>query len=199
MLPSIVCLVPTSWQQVSGTQRCWSNGSHAVIGENLFSLSYYTCCCFLVSKSCLTLGNPMNCSMPGFPVLHYSPEFAQTHIHWIGDAIQPSHPLSPPSPPALNLSQHQGLFQESHLFTSGGQSIEASASASALPMNIQGWFPLGLTGLIFQSKGLSRVFWIQALYQIWICKYFLHNLACLFLLLFKVSPAEQKRYMWMKC
>ena len=59
-----------------------------------------------------------------------------------------------------------GSFQESHLFTSGGQSIEASASASALPMNIQGWFPLGLTGLIFQSKGLSRVFWIQALYQI---------------------------------
>ena len=49
--------------------------------------------------------------MPGFPVLLYFPEFAQTHIHWVGDAIQPSHPLSPTSPPALNLSQHQGLFQ----------------------------------------------------------------------------------------
>ena len=109
MLPSVACLDPTSWQHVSGTQRCWSNGSHAVIGENLFSLSYYTCC-FSVSRSCLTLGNPMNCSMPGFPVLHCSPEFAQTHVHWIGDAIQPSHPLSPPSPPALNLSQYQGLF-----------------------------------------------------------------------------------------
>ena len=53
----------------------------------------------------------MNCSMPGFPVLHYLLEFAQTHISWIGDTIQPSHPLSPPSPSAINLSQHQGLFQ----------------------------------------------------------------------------------------
>ena len=55
---------------------------------------------------------PLDCSMPGSPVLHYLPEFAQTHIHWVGDAIQPSRPLSPHSPPALNLSQHQGLFQE---------------------------------------------------------------------------------------
>ena len=54
---------------------------------------------------------PMDCSMPGFPVLHYLLEFAQTHISWIGDTIQPSHPLSPPSPSAINLSQHQGLFQ----------------------------------------------------------------------------------------
>ena len=56
-------------------------------------------------KLCLTLHNPMNCSIPGFPVLHCFPEFAQTHVHWVGNAIQPSHPLSPPSPPALNLSQ----------------------------------------------------------------------------------------------
>ena len=54
---------------------------------------------------------PMDCSTPGFPVLHHLPEFAQTHVHWVGDAIQPSCPLSPPSPPAFNLSQHQGLFQ----------------------------------------------------------------------------------------
>ena len=53
----------------------------------------------------------MECSTPGFPVLHHLPEFAQTHVHWVGDAIQLSHPLSSPSPPALNLSQHQGLFQ----------------------------------------------------------------------------------------
>ena len=80
-------------------------------------------------------------------------EFEQTHVHWVGDAIQPSHPLSPPSPPAFNLSQHQGLFQL------GGQGIEASASASILPMYIQDWFPLGWTGWIsLQSKGLSRVF-----------------------------------------
>ena len=59
---------------------------------------------------CPILCNPMNCSAPGFPVLHYLPEFAQIHVHWVGDAIQPSHPLSSPSPPALNLSHHQGLF-----------------------------------------------------------------------------------------
>ena len=60
---------------------------------------------------CPTPCNLMNCSMLGFPVFHYLPEFAQTHDHWISDAIQPSHSLSPPSPPAINLSQHQGLFQ----------------------------------------------------------------------------------------
>ena len=68
-------------------------------------------CCCSVTRSCLTLCDPMNSSTPGFPVLHCLPEFAQTHVHRVGDAIQPSHPLSPPSPPALNLSQHQGLFQ----------------------------------------------------------------------------------------
>ena len=64
-----------------------------------------------VTQSCPTLCNPMNRSTPGLPVHHQLPEFTQTHIHQAGDAIQPSHPLSPPSPPALNLSQHQGLFQ----------------------------------------------------------------------------------------
>ena len=104
----------------------------------------------------------MDCSTPGFPVLHHFPEFSQTHIHWVSDAIQPSHSLSSPSPPALNLSQHQGLFQwvgSSHqvaseyqgwpmnwFFTSSSQWI--SASASVLPMNIQAWFPLGLSGLM---------------------------------------------------
>ena len=71
----------------------------------------YDCCCCSVSKSCPMLCNPMNCSMPGFPVLHYLPEFAQTHVPKVGDAIQPSHPPSSRFPPALNLSQHQGLFQ----------------------------------------------------------------------------------------
>ena len=64
-----------------------------------------------VAQSCLTLCDPMNCSMPGLPVHHQLPEFTQTHVHWVGDAIQPSHPLSSPSPPAPNPSQHQGLFQ----------------------------------------------------------------------------------------
>ena len=64
-----------------------------------------------VAQSCLTLCDPMNRSMPGLPVHHQLPEFTQTHVHWVGDAIQPSHPLSSPSPPAPNPSQHQSLFQ----------------------------------------------------------------------------------------
>ena len=63
-----------------------------------------------VAQSCLTLYDPTDCSTPGFPVHHQLPEFAQTHVHQIGDAIQPSHPLSSPSPPALNRSQPQGIF-----------------------------------------------------------------------------------------
>ena len=63
-----------------------------------------------VTQLCLTLCDPMDCSTPGLPVHHQHPELTQTHVHRVGDAIQPSHPLSSPSPPALNLSQHQGLF-----------------------------------------------------------------------------------------
>ena len=70
-----------------------------------------SCCCCSVTKLYPTLCNPMDCSTPGFPVLHYLPEFAQTHVSWVVDAIQPTHPLLPPSPLALSLSQHQGLFQ----------------------------------------------------------------------------------------
>ena len=64
-----------------------------------------------VAQSCLTLCDPMNCSMPGFPVHHQLLESTQTHVHWVSDAIQLSHPLSSPSSPALSLSQHQGLFK----------------------------------------------------------------------------------------
>ena len=67
--------------------------------------------CCSVAKSCPTLCDPMDCSMPGFPVFHHLPELAQTHVRLVSDAIQLSHPQSPPSHPALNLSQHQGLFQ----------------------------------------------------------------------------------------
>ena len=88
-----------------------------------------------------------------FPI---SLEFAQTHVHWVGDAIQPSHPLPPPSP-AFNLSQLIFPNLTSWLFASGGQSIRASALI--LPVNIHGWVPLGLTGLIsLEFKGLLRVF-----------------------------------------
>jgi len=113
----------------------------------------------LSAKSHLTLFNPMDCSMPGSPVLHYLSEFSQTHVHLAGDAIQSSHPQSPSSlssscPQSLPAS---GSFPMSQFFPSGGQSV--GASASVLPVNIQDWFPLGLTGLIsLQSKGISRVF-----------------------------------------
>ena len=98
------------------------------------------CCCCSVTKSCLTVCDPVDCSTPGLSVPHHRLKFAQVHVHWINDTIQPSHSLLPTSPSAFNLSQHQGLFQSS------GQSIGASASASVLLMSIQGWFPLGLTG-----------------------------------------------------
>ena len=164
----------------------------------------------------------MDCSTPSLPIHPQLPELNQTHAHWVGDAIQPAHPLSFPSPPALKLSQHHfgtinllrhvqlfatpwtlthqaspsiinsefiqlrctqlempsnhlilcypsssclqlfpasGSFPMSQFFTSGGQSIAVSVSASVLPVNIQDWFPSGWTGLIsFQSKRLSRVF-----------------------------------------
>ena len=64
-----------------------------------------------VTQSCPTLWDPMDCSTPGLPVHHQLREFTQTHVHWVGDAIQPSHPLLSPSPPTFNLFQHQGLFK----------------------------------------------------------------------------------------
>ena len=74
-----------------------------------FCYEMFFCCCS-VTKFSLTLCDPMNCSMPAFHILHYHPEPAQTHVHWISDAIQPSHPLLSPSPLAFDLNQHQGLF-----------------------------------------------------------------------------------------
>ena len=69
------------------------------------------CCCCSVTQSCLTLCDPMDCSLPGLPVLHHLQELAQSHVHRVGDAIQPSHSLSSPSSPTFTLSQHQSLFQ----------------------------------------------------------------------------------------
>ena len=107
----------------------------------------WTLYCCLVTKLCPSLCNPMDRSMPDFPVLHHLPEFAQTRVHWVSDAISSSvTPFScPQSFPASE------SFPISWLFASGGQSI--GASASVLPMNIQNWLPLGLTGLILLSKG----------------------------------------------
>ena len=105
---------------------------------------------------CPTLCNPMNRSTPGLPVHHQLPEFTQIHVHRVGDAIQPSHPLSSPSPPAPNPSQHQGLFQWVNSLHEVAK-VLVSASASVLPMNTQDWCPLGWTGWIsLQSKGLSE-------------------------------------------
>ena len=109
-----------------------------------------------VTQLFMALCEPMDCCMLILPVLHQLPELTQTYLHQDGDAIQPSHPLSSPSPPAFKFSQQQGLFQWVILCT-GGQSIGGEASASVvLLMNIQNWFPLGCTGWTsLQSKGLK--------------------------------------------
>ena len=115
------------------------------------------CCSCSAVQSFPTLCEPMGCCTPGLTVPHCILELAQVHVHCIGDAIQPSHHLSPSSPSVLNLSQHQGLFQWVGCCVSCPKS--ASVSTSVFPMNIQGWFPLTLTGLIsLLSKGLSGVF-----------------------------------------
>ena len=111
------------------------------------SVSHWVCCCS-ITKSRLTLCNPMDCSTPGFPVIHCLLEFAQTHVHWVDNAIQPSHPLSPSSPD-FNLSQHQGFSQR----------VSFSHQVTQLQHQSIQWicmvFPLGLIGLIsLQSKGL---------------------------------------------
>ena len=100
----------------------------------------------------------MHCSKLGFPVHHQLLELAQTHVCWVGDAIQPSHLLSSPCS-CLQSFSASGSLPMSQFFASDGQRIGVSSSASALPMNTQDWFPWGLTGFIsLPSKGLSRVF-----------------------------------------
>ena len=111
-----------------------------------------------VTQSCPTLCDPMNCSIPGLPVYHQLPEFTQTHVHRVGDAIQPSHPLLSPSRPAPNPSLHQSLFQWVNFSHEGAKYWNFSFSISP-PMNTQDWSSLEWTGWIsLQSKGLLRVF-----------------------------------------
>ena len=106
-----------------------------------------------VTQLCLTFCKPMECSMH-----HQILESAQSHVYWVNNDIKPSYPLSSPSPPAFNLSQHWS-FPMSQFFPSSGQSIWASDSVLVLTMNIQACFPLGFTDLIsLQFQGLSRVF-----------------------------------------
>ena len=100
-----------------------------------------------VIQLCPTLCDPMSRSTPGLPIHHQLLESTQTHVHRVGDAIQPSHPLSSPSPPALNLSQHQGLFQWISSLHQVAKVLELTASTSVLPVNTQDWSPLGWTGI----------------------------------------------------
>ena len=112
-----------------------------------------------VTKLCPVLCNATDCSTSGFPVLHHLPKLAQTRVHWVGDAVQPSSSSVVPFSSCHQSFPASGSFLMRRLFASGGPSIGAPASASVLPMNIQALFPLGLTGLIsLLSKGLSRVF-----------------------------------------
>ena len=118
------------------------------------------CCYCSVAQWCPTLCDSMDCSRPGFPVLHHLQDFAQTHVNWVSDAIQPSYSLLP-------LFLLPSISPSIRVFSNvlalcirwPGQRIGASASASVLPMTIQGWFPLEWTGWIsLLSKRLSRVF-----------------------------------------
>ena len=126
--------------------------------NNLYSHQECTVQFSSVPQSCPTLCNHMDCSTPGFPVLHYLLQLAQTHVHWVGDAIQLSHPCRPllllPSIfPSIRVFSSESAF---HIRWPKYWSFSFSIS---LPMNIQDWFPLGLIGLIsLQCKGLSRLF-----------------------------------------
>ena len=93
----------------TGRQHCCTDKKEGC--SYIFNMKNSVISQLVQSLSCVWLCHTMDCSTPGFPVHHQPPELTQTHVHWVGDAIQPSHPLSSPSPPAISLSQHQGLFQ----------------------------------------------------------------------------------------
>ena len=129
------CIVTIALSQVTSPIGCFTVVSASPVQFSQFSS---------VVQSCPTLCDPMDCSMPGLSVHRQLPDFTQTHVHWIDDVIQPSHPLLSPFTPAFNLSQHQGLCKW------------VSSSASVLPMNIQDWFPLGWTGWISMQSRDSK-------------------------------------------
>ena len=129
--------------------------------ENLFKV------CCLVTQSCPTLHDPMDCNTPGLPGLHYLPEFSQIHVHWVHYAIQPSHPLLSPSPPAFNLSQYQGLFHELTLHISF--SISPSNEYSGLISFRIDWFYLlavqgTLKSLLQHHNSKPSICWPLALF-----------------------------------
>ena len=130
-----------------------------------------------VAQSCLTLCDPMDCSMPGFPVHNQLPEFTQTHVHWISDVIQPSHPLSSPSPPAFNLSQHQVFSNESVLwfrwpkYWSFSFNISPSNEYSGLISFRMDWLNLlavqgTLKSLIQHHSSKASILWCSAFFTV---------------------------------
>ena len=130
-----------------------------------------------VTQSCLTLFDLMDCSMPGFPVHHQLPELAQTHVHQVGDAIQPSHPLSSPSPPALNPSQHWGLSNESALrirwpkYWSFSFNISPSNEYSGLISFRMDWLDLlagqgTLKSLLQHHSSKASIIWHSAFFTV---------------------------------
>ena len=139
-------------------------------------------CCFSVAKSCLNLCDIMDCKMSGFPVPHHLSGFVQVHVHWIGDAIQVSHLLSPSSPSAFNLSQHQSLFQWVCCSHQVAKVLKLQLQHQSFQKSIQSWFTLRLTALIsLLSKGLSRIipyiYWVFTMCQYWF-KYFTATNSC---------------------
>ena len=155
---SNLCLLPLS--QISRQiLYCYRSVKSLTVSTVTMILFFLTDFSVQLSHSVVSdFCDPMEGSTPGFPVQHQLPEFTQTHVHWVGDAIQPSHPLLSPPPPTFNLSQQQGLFQWVSLCIRWPKYWSFSLGIS--PSNsIQDWFPLGWSGWIaLQSKGLSRVF-----------------------------------------
>ena len=134
-----------------------------------FSICIKICCS--VAKLCLTLCDPMSCSTPGFPVLYYLLEFAQTHVHRVSDAIQPSHPLSSSFPPAFNLSQHQGLHIWWPKYWSFSFSISPSNEYSGLVSFGIDWFDLlavqgTLASLLQYHSSKASILWRSAFFMV---------------------------------
>ena len=133
----------------------WSEGALEVFDDykgrgacvDIITVCSLGFCCCSVTKSCLTICDPFNCRTPVFPILHYLSEFAQTHVHWVIDAIQPSEPLSPPSPPALSLSQHQS-FKWVDCSHQVAKVLELQLQHQSFPWIFRVDFLLGLTGFI---------------------------------------------------
>ena len=158
-------LLPTS--QFTESQLCFVSLTAATLGLPKWFSS--------VAQSCPTLCDPMNCSTPGLSVHHQLPDFTQTHVHWVGDAIQPSHPLSPPTPPAFSLSQHQGLFQWFGSwwpkYRSFSFSISPFSEYSGLISFRMNWFNLlavqeTLMRLLQLHSSKASIFWCSAFFTV---------------------------------